>query len=141
MSHSRSIVHQNYRCSAMLYHYPAGMDPDGNVTSYHLGMVGAVYDANTNQPVNVNRIALIMGVGGNYHPGWDIENDARMSCANCNHFALPAWNAGAIDQDEVGGDALFDLPDGSRQEIRGLRIKKPTPGFIIRLPDITIPFE
>jgi len=138
MSEEGKFTYKNFHCYASLYHrgyvsrhvfYPTGF-----------GLVARVHDVNTKQLIRIPQIALIMGVGNVYHPGWNLWEDERMNKKNIDSFNLEEWKFNSVDENTIGGDAYFVFPDGHRGDIRGLRISKSKTDYVFKLPPIVIDF-
>ena len=138
MKFSDTIKKDGIVYAAQLYHWQQTYPFVGELGFY---LSANVFDEVTRKPVNIKRISTIMGNHPNYFPGWQIGNDTRMFSENSSSHCIGPWYVGVISENSVGGDAFFDLNDGTRLEIKGLRLEKPKPDWNIGpIPIISIPF-
>ncbi|MBF0206935.1 MAG: hypothetical protein HQK53_08575 [Oligoflexia bacterium] len=122
---SDTVVHAGVVCSARLFQV---LNRYSGAYEFHLC---ASASDTKGDPVDIKRISVIMGNHPNYFPGWMISTDTRMFRENAHEHCIGPWYLDAIGEDSVGGDAYFDLNNGERVEIRGLRLKKSLPFVLI----------
>lgn len=133
------VLNQNHiTYFAELYHWRQTYPHTGPWGIY---LCANVFNTQTKEPEMIKRISVIMGNHPNYFPGWDIGSDTRMFKEDASSHCIGPWMADSIDEGSVGGNAFFNLYDGTSLEIKNLRIDIPSDDFSIGpIPIITIPF-
>lgn len=132
MEHRKTIERNGIIYSAELYHWRQEYPHVGQWGFY---IHANVFDAVTKAPVKIKKITTLMGNHPNYF--W-----SGMTGENCSSHSAGPWYVGVIDEDSMGGQAHFDLEDGTRLSINDLRLAKPRADWSIGpIPIGNIPFS
>lgn len=138
MPNKKTIERDGTIYFAELYHWRQTYP---NVGPWGIYLRAYAFNKDTKEPVKIKRVSVMMGNHPNYFPGWDFGNDSRMFRENSSSHNIGPWYSHLISSDYIGGNAFFDLTDGTRLEIKDISLKKPNNDFSVGPIDIiTISF-